>query len=46
MVDGDVIVSADGVTLAEPTQLIARVALVGPGNPLPMRVRHAGASAT
>jgi thiol-disulfide isomerase/thioredoxin len=43
MVDGDFIVSADGVVLADPNQLIARVALVGPGNPLPLRVRHGGA---
>jgi thiol-disulfide isomerase/thioredoxin len=43
LADGDQIVSADGVTLAEPSQLIARVALIGPGSPLPMRIRHAGA---
>ena len=40
LVDGDLILTADGVTLAEPSQLIARVALVGPGSTLPMRIRH------
>ena len=40
--DGDQIVSADGIALAEPQQLIARVALVGPGSALPMRIRHGG----
>ncbi len=43
VVDGDLILLADGVTLADPNQLIARVALVGPGNALPMRIRHSGA---
>jgi thiol-disulfide isomerase/thioredoxin len=43
LVDGDQILTADGVTLAEPSQLTARVALIGPGHPLPMRIRHAGA---
>jgi len=38
--DGDQIVSADGVALSEPNQLIARVALIGPGSPLPMHIRH------
>jgi thiol-disulfide isomerase/thioredoxin len=41
--DGDQILTADGVALAEPSQLIARVALVGPGSPLAMRIRHSGA---
>ena len=41
--DGDQILTADGVPLAEPSQLIARVALVGPGSPLAMRIRHSGA---
>ena len=41
--DGDQILTADGIALAEPNQLIARVALVGPGSPLAMRIRHAGA---
>jgi thiol-disulfide isomerase/thioredoxin len=40
LTDGDIILSADGVALSEPNQLIARVALVGPGNALPMRIRH------
>jgi thiol-disulfide isomerase/thioredoxin len=43
VVDGDQILAADGVALADPNQLIARVALVGPGNALPMRIRHSGA---
>ena len=43
VVDGDQILTADGVTLADPNQLIARVALVGPGNALPLRIRHGGA---
>jgi thiol-disulfide isomerase/thioredoxin len=42
VVDGDVILTADGLTLADPNQLIARVALVGPGSALPMRIRHGG----
>ncbi len=42
LADGDQIVSADGVALAEPNQLIARVALIGPGSPLPMHIRHGG----
>lgn len=40
LADGDQIVSADGVALAEPNQLIARVALIGPGSSLPMHIRH------
>lgn len=40
--DGDQIVSADGVSIDEVSQLIARVAMVGPGNPLAMKIRHAG----
>jgi thiol-disulfide isomerase/thioredoxin len=43
LADGDQILVADGVTMSEPSQLIARVALIGPGAPLPMRIRHAGA---
>jgi thiol-disulfide isomerase/thioredoxin len=42
LTDGDQILTADGVTLSEPNQLIARVALVGPGSPIAMRIRHAG----
>jgi thiol-disulfide isomerase/thioredoxin len=41
--DGDRILEADGVTLTEPNQLIARVALVGPGNALPLRIRRGSA---
>ncbi len=41
--DGDQLVMADGVPLDEPKQLIARVALIGPGNPLSLTIRHSGA---
>lgn len=40
--DGDVIVSADGVTVADPKQLIARVALAGPNSALALHIRHGG----
>ena len=40
--DGDHILVADGVTIGEVNQLIARVALIGPGNPLSMKIRRAG----
>lgn len=43
IVDGDVILTADGLGIDEVSQLIARVALIGPGNPLPLKIRHAGA---
>lgn len=46
LVDGDQILTADGVSIDEVSQLIARVALVGPGNPLPLKIRHAGAERT
>lgn len=42
IVDGDQILVADGVALIDPNQLIARVALVGPSNPLPLRIRRKG----
>src|SRR5262249_44397510 len=41
--DGDQIVTADGVALDDPKQLIAKVALIGPGNTLPLRIRRGGA---
>jgi thiol-disulfide isomerase/thioredoxin len=41
--DGDQILTVDGVPLDEPRQLIARVAILGPNNPIGLRVRHAGA---
>jgi thiol-disulfide isomerase/thioredoxin len=41
--DGDVLLSADGITLDEPKQLVARVALVGPGGSMSLRVRRGGA---
>ncbi|MFT3769586.1 MAG: redoxin family protein [Minicystis sp.] len=43
IVDGDTILVADGVTIDEVSQLIARVALIGPGNPMTLKIRHAGA---
>jgi thiol-disulfide isomerase/thioredoxin len=42
LVDGDTILAADGTALVEPSQLIARVATVGPGSSLSLRVRHGG----
>jgi peroxiredoxin len=41
--DGDQLVTADGVPLEDPKQLVARVALIGPGNPLALTIRHGGA---
>lgn len=38
--DGDQILIADGVNLDEPSQLIARVAMIGPGNAMAMKIRH------
>jgi thiol-disulfide isomerase/thioredoxin len=40
--DGDVIISADGVAMGDPKQLVARVALAGPNNALALHIRHAG----
>ena len=40
--DGDVIISADGVAMGDPKQLIARVALAGPNNALALHIRHGG----
>ena len=40
--DGDVILSADGVAMGDPKQLVARVALAGPNNSLALHIRHAG----
>src|SRR5262245_34156711 len=39
IVDGDLLVSADGTALEEPKQLVARVALVGPGNTMKLSIR-------
>jgi thiol-disulfide isomerase/thioredoxin len=39
---GDVILAADGMELDKASQLIARVALVGPGNTMKLRVRRDG----
>jgi thiol-disulfide isomerase/thioredoxin len=41
--DGDVLLAADGAALDEPKQLVARVALVGPGGTIALRVRRGGA---
>jgi thiol-disulfide isomerase/thioredoxin len=46
LVDGDLVLSADGVTVDEPKQLVARVAIVGPNNPISLKVRHGGAERT
>ncbi|MDI1447094.1 redoxin domain-containing protein [Polyangium sp. 6x1] len=43
LVDGDVILSADGVALDKPEQLIARVAIAGPGAALKLQIRRGGA---
>jgi thiol-disulfide isomerase/thioredoxin len=40
--DGDQIIAADGVALDEPKQLVARVAITGPNNPIVLRIRHGG----
>ena len=42
LADGDQILVADGVSLDEPSQLIARVALIGPGNLMGLKIRHGG----
>ncbi len=42
LAEGDQIVSADGVAVDNPNQLVVRMAMVGPGNALPMRVRRGG----
>ena len=46
LVDGDLVLAADGVSVEEPKQLVARVAIVGPNNPMSLKVRHAGAERT
>lgn len=40
--DGDQIVAADGVVLEKPEQLVARVAIAGPGGTVKLRVRRGG----
>jgi peroxiredoxin len=42
MVDGDLVVAADGVPIEDPKQLVARVALVGPGGVVSLRIRRGG----
>jgi thiol-disulfide isomerase/thioredoxin len=41
--DGDQILTADGVSLEDPKQLIARVAMTGPHNSIALKIRHGGA---
>ena len=41
--DGDQILAADGIPLDEPRQLVARVALLGPGGNLQLKFRRGGA---
>jgi thiol-disulfide isomerase/thioredoxin len=43
LADGDQILRADGVALDEPKQLVARVAMVGPNNPIKLTYRRGGA---
>lgn len=43
LADGDQLVAADGIPLDEPKQLVARVALVGPGNTINLKIRRGGA---
>ncbi|WP_197041242.1 TlpA disulfide reductase family protein [Chondromyces apiculatus] len=38
--DGDLILAADGIPLEEPRQLVARVALLGPGNTIQLKLRR------
>lgn len=40
--DGDQIVAVDNIVLEETKQLVARVALVGPNNPLVLKIRRGG----
>ncbi|WP_282419340.1 redoxin domain-containing protein [Polyangium sp. 15x6] len=40
LVDGDVILAADGVALEKPEQFIARVAIAGPGATLKLQIRR------
>ncbi|AKT41852.1 TlpA disulfide reductase family protein [Chondromyces crocatus] len=40
LADGDTIVAADGISLGEPRQLVARVALLGPGNSIQLKLRR------
>lgn len=42
LVDGDQLVAVDGVPIEDPKQLIARVALAGPGNVVNLRIRRGG----
>lgn len=43
LADGDQILMADGAALDEPKQLIAKVALAGPGNSMSLKIRRRGA---
>jgi len=43
LADGDVILAADGVSLEKPEQLIARVAIAGPGGTMKLKIRRGSA---
>lgn len=40
IVDGDLLKSVDGAPLGDPSQLVARVAMLGPGSAMKLRVRR------
>lgn len=40
--DGDLLVSVEGSPVEDPNQIVARVALIGPGNVMKLAVRHSG----
>jgi thiol-disulfide isomerase/thioredoxin len=44
VLDGDTILAADGVSIDDPKQLIARVAMTGPGNSLGLKIKHGAAT--
>ncbi|WP_170319951.1 TlpA disulfide reductase family protein [Polyangium spumosum] len=43
LVDGDVILAVDGVALVKPEQLVARVAIAGPGGSMKLTIRRGAA---
>ena len=43
LMDGDVILEADGIALDKPERLVARVAIAGPGGTLKLRIRRGAA---
>ncbi len=46
LTDGDLILTADGVALDDPKQLVARVAMNGPGSAISLKYRRSGADKT